>query len=259
MADPFSPQAIWGRVLARYRQSAGLTQQQLANMINFAPSYVSGAENGNIPASEDFAKACDKALKTDGALVIMLDYRKAGVVPRWFDWPKHEREARALYGFEPLVVHGLLQIPDYAMALLRDEAAVAARLARQAILHREDPPPPLFVCVLHELVLYHQIGSTEVMRDQLRNLVAEALAARVQLHVLPNGVELPWVTGGFVLAKLDNTREVAYVETALRGMTLGDPEDIHVLNEAMELVRSQALPTKMSLDLINRTIEERWS
>jgi transcriptional regulator with XRE-family HTH domain len=44
MADPFSPQAIWGRALASYRRSAGLTQQQLADTINFAPALISGVE-----------------------------------------------------------------------------------------------------------------------------------------------------------------------------------------------------------------------
>jgi uncharacterized protein DUF5753 len=59
-----------------------------------------------------------------------------------------------------------------------------ARLARQSILTREAPPPPLLVCVLDESVLYRKIGSHEVMHDQLKHLVS-VVSDRISVQVVP--------------------------------------------------------------------------
>ena len=43
-----------------------------------------------------------------------------GAIPHWFeDWLNAEREATSLRIWQPLIVPGLLQTPDYARALCR--------------------------------------------------------------------------------------------------------------------------------------------
>jgi hypothetical protein len=108
---------------------------------------------------------------------------KAGVYPRWFEnWPGIEEKAITLRSFQPLLVDGLLQTDDYARALLYgDEAAVAARMGRQTVLAREDSSPPLLVCVLGEIVLWHQVGAPKVMHDQLMHLIA-SISDRVSVQ-----------------------------------------------------------------------------
>jgi hypothetical protein len=156
------------------------------------------------------------------------------------------------------VVDGLLQTPEYARAVLAgNEVATGARMGRQHILAREEPPPPYLVCVLNEGVLHHQIGSPQAMHDQLAHLVA-CVSARISIQVVPNSVDRPEVNGAFHLATLDDGSEMAYMETAARGISTGSREDIRTLNESFDRVRSQALPVKMSMDLITRTAEERW-
>jgi hypothetical protein len=56
------------------------------------------------------------------------------------------------------------------------ENLLAARLARQEILDRDEPP--LIYLVLDEAVLHRKVGAAEVMREQLSHL-AEA-AQRVE-------------------------------------------------------------------------------
>ena len=59
-----------------------------------------------------------------------------------------EAEASAIVNWQPLLVPGLLQSPDYAKAVMRGggvpeddaQARVAARLGRQAVLSRAEPP-----------------------------------------------------------------------------------------------------------------------
>jgi transcriptional regulator with XRE-family HTH domain len=245
-----------------YREAAGLTQPQLAEIINYDPSVISRIENGKIPATVEFAKACDAvpALNSNGTLSRTLDYRKGEVFPSWFDWPKHEAEAGRLRAYQNSLVLGLLQTPAYARAVLYgDESKVAGRLDRQSILTRDDPPPPHLTCLLGELVLHHNPGGDrEMMKEQLLHLAASE-SSRLHIQIVPNGIAHPGSVGAFVVATLDDGREVAYCETAIRGVTTGDPDDLRTLTANFDEIRSHALPVEQSLDLIQRTAEEKWS
>jgi transcriptional regulator with XRE-family HTH domain len=259
VVDCYSPQAIWGRELRHYRQQAGLTQAQLAQKIHFSESLISGVETGQLPASPEFARCCDDVLATGGALHRLLDWRKAQIFPVWFGtWRDKERAATTLRTYEPLVVPGLLQTEPYARVLLRgNETAVAARLHRQLILSREDPSPPILRCVIDEAVLYRPIGDPEVMRGQLHHLVAMA-GPRLSIQVVPHGMH-SGLLGGFVIATLDAGGDVVYAETAVRGITTSDVEDVTAAIERFEAIRTEALPLNMSLELIKTTAEEKWT
>jgi hypothetical protein len=95
------------------------------------------------------------------------------------------------------------------------------------------------------------------MREQLQHLVA-VVSERISVQILPCGLHRG-VNGSFALATLDDRREVAYVETAARGITTGEPADLATLTQRFESIRSRALPVDQSLDLITRTAKERWS
>jgi hypothetical protein len=60
---------------------------------------------------------------------------------------------------------------------------VIARLERQAILDRPDPPHT--VVVLDEAVLHRLIGTSAVMADQLVHLASMSERLHVSVHVLP--------------------------------------------------------------------------
>jgi hypothetical protein len=217
---------------------------------------ISGIETGQTPASPEFATACDDVLDTGGALLRTLDWRKGQRFPSWFNWPKHEADATALRTFELSVVYGLLQTEDYAHAVLRGDAtAVAARMERQEILTNDDPP--MLVCVLDEGVLHREIGSPKTMHDQLRHLV-DVVAESVSVQVVPSTLHRG-ISGSFVVATLGDRSEVAYVETATRGLTTGDPHDLKTLVTSFETIRSQAFPVGQSIDLIRRTAAEKWT
>ncbi|MFG1864798.1 helix-turn-helix domain-containing protein [Microbispora bryophytorum] len=259
MGDVYSPQAIWGRELRHYRQAAGLTQAQLAEKIHFSESLISGVETGQLPASPEFAETCDQALGTGGALHRLLDWRKGQVFPSWFGkWRDKEQMATTLRTYQPLVVPGLLQTEAYAYALLGEDDAVATRIQRQAILTREDPPPPILRCVIDESVLHRLVGSPEVMRDQLEHLVSIA-GPQTSVQVVPPGRVRSGLLAGFVIATLEGGSEVAYLETAVRGLTTGDHDEVAAAVAQFEAIRIEALPLSMSIDLIRRTAEDRWT
>ncbi|WP_433331621.1 helix-turn-helix domain-containing protein [Spirillospora sp. CA-294931] len=263
MTDPYSPKAIWGRELRFCREAAGLTQLQLAELIKFSHSLISGIENGHVPAVPDFAKACDAVFGTDGHFLRTLDYRKSKVerYPPWFgEWPIIETKSNVLRTFQLAVIDGLLQTPAYAADLLGgNEDAIAARLDRQHVLTRQDPPPIKLRFVMDEAVLHRPFGDAQVMNEQLHHVVQAASSDRVSVQVLPFGFH-HGVQGSFVLASLGAGKgEVAYVETALRGQITRNSEDLENLNDVWETIRTHSLPERDSLELIRRTAEDRWT
>ncbi|MEU7000460.1 helix-turn-helix transcriptional regulator [Nonomuraea sp. NPDC046570] len=259
MADLYTPQAIWGRELRHHRKSAGLTQGQLAERIHFSESLISGVETGQLPASPEFAETCDKILNTNGVLYRLLDWRKAQALPSWFGkWKDKEQDAVTLRIYEPMVMPGLLQTEAYALALLGNEAATAARLERQTILTRDNPPPPTLRCVIDELALHRLVGSPEIVRDQLERLVAIA-SSQVSVQVVPRGCVRTGILAGFAIATLEGGAEVAYLDTAIRGLTTSDQDDVTAAVAQFEAIRIEALPLGMSIDLIKRTAEDRWT
>ncbi|WP_093886717.1 helix-turn-helix domain-containing protein [Streptosporangium canum] len=256
----YTPQAIWGRELRHYRKKAGFTQGQLSEKIHFSESLISGVETGQLPASPEFAETCDEALGTGGALHRLLDWRRGQQIPSWFGkWRDKEQSAVTLRTYQPLVLPGLLQTEGYIRGLLGDrDEAIAARLERQAILTREEPRPPLLRCVIDESVLHRLVGSHEIMRDQLEHLVSIA-SSQVSVQVVPPGRVRSGLMAGFVIATLEGGSEIAYLDTAIRGMTTSDQEDVAAAVTQFEAVRIEALPLSMSIDLIKRTAEERWT
>ncbi|MEW9548010.1 helix-turn-helix domain-containing protein [Nonomuraea sp. NPDC050783] len=248
-----------GRELRHYRKAAGLTQGQLSERIHFSEGLISGVETGQLPASPEFAESCDKLLETGGALQRLLDWRKGQVFPSWFGrWHEKEQVAVALRTYEPLLVPGLLQTARYAAALLRgDEIAINARLQRQEILTREDPLAPTFRCVIDEAVLHRPIGTPDLMREQLQRLL-DVTSERLSVQILPHGLH-SGLMGGFAIATLEGGTDVLYVETAVRGITTTDRADVSMGIERFEAIRTEALPLSMSLDLIKKAVEERWT
>lgn len=89
----------------------------------------------------------------------------------------------------------LLQTLDYARAVFRDMESrrepeirqlLAVRLRRQeALRSREGLEPLRLIAVTHESTLHQIVGSAEVMREQLDELVERSTDPNVTLRVLP--------------------------------------------------------------------------
>jgi uncharacterized protein DUF5753 len=74
-------------------------------------------------------------------------------------------------------------------------------------------------CVLDEFALLREIGNSKVMAEQLAHLVTVASASdRISIQIVPTCGHRA-VAGAFEIATLADGSEVAYVETAARGMT----------------------------------------
>jgi len=166
-----SPLHFFGAEVRRAREAAGMTLADLGAAVPCDASTVSKIEAGLLRPTKRFVAACLEVFPHLDWLARFYEESQTwgdGPIPRWFeDWLNIEREATSLRIWQPLIVPGLLQTADYARALYcagilntGDEAVdqlVDARLARQRILDRPDPPN-LWV-VLDESVLHRLIGT----------------------------------------------------------------------------------------------------
>jgi hypothetical protein len=94
------------------------------------------------------------------------------------------------------------------------------------------------------------------MRAQLKHLAA-SVSEKLTIQVIRSDVS-PRLSGAFTIGTV-NGGEVAYVETAVRGIVTSSREDIARLEDVWETIRSYALSQQESLDFIRRTAEARWT
>jgi len=193
-----------------------------------------------------------------------------GPYPRWFaDWVDAEGRATVVRWWEPLLVPGLLQTPDYARALFKAwqttgtddevENLVTARIDRQRIFDR--PKPPSLWAVLDEGVLRRSIGGAKVMHDQLVHLAELAERPTVRIHIVPAEVGAHiGLLGAFAIAGFtDDVPGTVYFESPDQGETTQDPTTVASMILTFDTLRSEALPRGASRDLIMRVAEEIWT
>ncbi len=216
-----NPVEYFGQQVRRARCAAGWTLREFGQRIGYDAGQISRIENGKRPPTELFARMCDRAFPDrDG----------------WFS-----------------EFYGLLQNEDYARAILAvypgvtDEQIserLAARLARQAILTRDDPPAAWFL--VDEAALRRCVGSADIMAAQLAHLAGLARLPNITIQVMPD-IAHAGVLGGFAVAE-----RAAYIETAVAGQVFEDADIVSGLITQFDTLRNEALRRSESLALIER-------
>jgi hypothetical protein len=119
-----------------------------------------------------------------------------------------EAEARTLRTFEHTIIPGLFQTRDYARVMMEGYPEITelevtdrveGRMARQAILTREDPPRGW--AVLDHQVLTRNIGAAAVMFGQMEHLAELARRPRITIQVIPADRPHPGLLRAFVIAE----------------------------------------------------------
>ena len=256
-----NPVRYFGQQVRRARLAAGWTLAEFGQRIGYDPGQISRIENGRRPTTELFAQMCDRAFPERGGWFseFYAESRTWIATPPWFrSWVEHEQRAATLRIWQLGVVSGLLQTEDCARVILAINPGatdddvngrLAARMSRQAILTRDDPPTAWFL--VDEAALRRCIGSPEIMTAQLAHLAGVARLPNVTIQVVPS-IEHAGLLGGFAI-----TDHAAYVETAVAGQVFEDAEIIAELLTRFDTLRNEAFRASESLGLIER-IHEEW-
>ena len=166
------------------------------------------------------------------------------------------------------MVPGLLQTEDYARAVFgtrfgitEEEVArrAAARLKRQEVLGRDDPPA--FWAILDEWVLRRPVGGRYVMAEQAGRLLEAARRPRVVIRVVPAsvGAHEGLYGGGFTIADFADGPSAGQQEGAVRGgQPIRDAAGVEALEVVWDTLRDEALPRAASLELVEEAAKS-WT
>ena len=258
-----------GAVLRALRSAKGLTVEQVAEHLLCSPSKVSRMETGQGATARDIRDLCDLYEVADPAERdrLMTLAREGKGPARWqryelayATYAELEQGALAISAFQSSVVHGLLHTADYARAGHegampkldpdRIDLQIEAKLTRQRILTRDDPPR--FEVVLDEAALHRMVGGRRVMADQLTKILATANLPNVVVQVLPyeRGYH-PAVESNFSILELPNPAPGGVFVEGLIGSTYLDrPDDLKRYREVFDRLQSIALNPKDTANLI---------
>ncbi|MGF1430155.1 Scr1 family TA system antitoxin-like transcriptional regulator [Kitasatospora sp. LaBMicrA B282] len=259
---------LFGAQLRFHREKKNLSQKDLADLVHCARSLIGMIETGQrAPVDDSFPARCDTVLETGGALEEMwteITKQEEAERPAWFrDYVDIERKSITIRQFQLQWIPGILQTEEYARALFERavpgqteviEARLASRMRRRQFLLSDDGP--MFVGVIDEAVLHRGIGSVELMRRQLADLIEQSKRPNVVIQVLPLGVlDVDLFDSSITLLSLPDEPDLLYIEALNHGQLISTPMEIARGSHRYDVLRSHALSRSESRDLIRRIME----
>ncbi|GAA1790057.1 helix-turn-helix domain-containing protein [Planosporangium flavigriseum] len=269
---PTIPRWQLGEQLARLRDSAGISQAQIADRLGCSVSKVQKIEAGDVGIVRaelllmlDVYGVSDAEVRDS-----LLELQRLGKQRGWWKtfgqvpapfatFLGMESAATRIQVFEPMVIYGLLQTEDYARAIAETcelglteeqvERQVKLRMERQQRVLEEDSPE-LWV-ILDEAVLYREVGGKAVMAAQLKRLVAMAREMTLQVVPLSHG-GYPGVRGSLTIFDFDERMHspVAYVEGQAGNLYMEKADDLRRCSVVYNHMRATALSKQESVKLI---------
>lgn len=265
-------------LLRSYRIRSGKSVKEVAERLFESPSKVTRIEKGQRLATQrDIRDLCVIYNLPHETQEQLMDLARGSRERQW--WQRAnlnpalqvligmEGSAKSISEFELILFPGLLQIQEYADAVLKAwmpdagkrQRAVGVRMQRQALFRLHEPPE--LRVVIDEAVVRRTIGGPDIMRAQLKHVADLATTAdRVDLRVIPfrAGMHVG-VNHGFTVLEFENLTTlseeppiagVVYFEANDGDRYLDASDDVAYHLGQFERLRRQALAPDESIDLL---------
>ncbi len=266
--------------LRRLREAARLTCEEVAEHLECSASKISRVETGRVSVSpRDVRDMLElygvPAGQRESLVQLARDSRQKGwwhaysdtMQPQMATYIGLESAASEIRIYEVSLIPGLLQIEDYARAVIRAgmvnspaediERRVALLMARQPAVVREDPPKVW--AVLDEAALRRRVGGAGVMRLQLEHLLAQAALPNVAVQVIPfGGGAHPAMGRPFIILVFPERvdTDVVYLEDLTSALYLEDVAEVDRYNVFFNHLRATALSFDDSAAMIASVLKE---
>jgi transcriptional regulator with XRE-family HTH domain len=273
------------RQLRLLRKQAGLTQEEVAQAMEWSNSKMIRIEGGDVRISINDLKALIALYEVaDSGLVEALTQmaRATRLRPWWnayqhvinksyMEYIGYEDAALRIQTFEPILVPGLLQTQEYAETVferlpvrgstvnIRD--LVDVRMKRQEILDKT--PPVDFVCLIDESVVHRYGSEKQPMVRQLKAFIEASRKQSVTLRVVPYaaGMHAGFV-GSFTIFELPGDHgDVLFLESrgglaARDYITEGEDPLAGEFKQVFLNLLEKALDPEETIQLIQTSIEQ---
>jgi transcriptional regulator with XRE-family HTH domain len=194
--------------LRRARVEASLTQEQVANAMDWSLSKIIRIETGAVGVSTNDLRALLQLYRigdeerTDGLIELARASRQSSwwskyrmdISPQYLQFIEYEEAASVLRVYEPLLIPSLLQTKEYANALIGKlvksetqtdliRTRIEIQLARQHLLEQSSPPTSIFV--IDEAAAERIVGEQAIAPDQIDRLTRLASEPNVTIEIIP--------------------------------------------------------------------------
>lgn len=261
------------------REARGLGVRELARAVDLSPVQISQYERGERIPGEVRTGVIVGALKVPAAeQKRIFELARAAKEPNWLTVgvngvpqqldliTEHERAAKEIVHWEPLVIPGLLQTPDYTRSikeagqnLQRDEVGIRLMVnaGRRDVLTTVSDAVE-YEAIIGEAALLAPIASSKAMADQLWRVVEDSRRANVTVRVVPERTGWhPGLAGPFVFFTYPDAPPLVYLEHHSSGAWVSQEYDIGEYQKGIHRLREVALDSHKSIERIAK-IAEVW-
>jgi hypothetical protein len=177
-------------------------------------------------------------------------------LPDWFGlYVGLEATASEIRTYDPELVHGLLQTPEYTRALFREanpnispevvDRQVKLRAERQQTLLTRTPPMRL-TAILGTSPLTRMVGGRRVTSEQVRRLRELGELEHVDIRILPakSGAHAAMHIGSFAILDFADPDDppLVYLENATGARYLEKDEELAEYRRIYKLVHEKTIP-----------------
>jgi hypothetical protein len=250
-------------------QSTGMTQRRIAELLDWEEAKVSDLVKGKGGVTEVELAMLLGLCQTppDEARRLLALYRESrekgylqfnddGVPNQLRTLIEQERLANKIFVWAMDLIPGLLQLPQYSTEIVRAvpkiEPAqvveiVAAKSERRGVFH----PSRELVFYIHEQALRLQVGSAELMSDQLHDLLLMSVRPYISVRIVPlsRGTHAG-LAGSFTKLAYAKFEPVIYLESHNSNLFLEDKGSLAAYDEVLKALAVQALDEEQSRELI---------
>ncbi|MFE7115281.1 helix-turn-helix transcriptional regulator [Streptomyces sp. NPDC057654] len=282
-----APKSVYRRQLSaqlkELHDQSGRTLAEVGQVIEVNQGSLSRIMNGDRGTSPVLVKAIldcygvtDPAARED-----ILDLVRADQAQRQKWWHKYsavinttqyggylelEQSSTTLRSYEPQLIPGLLQTPEYARQVITSmrvdlnakqvETLVDVRMKRQALLAREDAPK--LWAVIDEAALRRISGAPAVLKGQVEHLLDFEPRTNITLQLLPFDAGFhPGLYGSFMLMGFPEPNpDVVWVENLTNSVYFEGSEDVGRYTEVFDHLRATALGPPETRSRIKNMIKE---
>ncbi|MGW3661009.1 helix-turn-helix domain-containing protein [Streptomyces sp. NPDC005151] len=282
-----APKSVYRRQLSaqlkELHDQSGKTLAEVGQVIEVNQGSLSRIMNGDRGTSPVLVKAMldcygvtDPAVRED-----ILDLVRADQAQKQKWWRKYsavinttqyggylelEQSATTLRSYEPQLIPGLLQTPEYARQVItamrvdldakQVDALVDVRMERQALLAREDAPK--LWAIIDEAALRRISGAPAVLKGQIEHLLDLEPRTNITLQLLPFDAGFhPGLYGSFMLMGFPEPNpDVVWVENLTNSVYFEGSEDVGRYTEVFDHLRATALGPPETRSRIKSMIKE---
>jgi transcriptional regulator with XRE-family HTH domain len=255
-----------GRKLRRLREEAGKSHADVEAAQIASATKMWRIESGKIAVKPGdiwaLARLYDVPNEMTDALVGLAAgtrdegwWEEYGVaVPDWLGlYAGLESAASSVLTYHPELVHGLLQTPDYARAIIQADDRLPAEVVEQRLRFRLERQRAVLTAgnvgriraVLGAGALSLVVGSREVMDAQVAHLRTFSGGDQIAVRILPWAAGAhPSMKGAFTILSFDDPNDptLVYVETQMGARYMEQPGQVEEYRRVFGVLQSKSVP-----------------